>query len=323
MESKIDQMMIKLSDIKTSLFDIFTEIQLTRSKLQKLLSDHSNNMNKSKDFIPLAPPATNTTSLMRGGVKKQKKVASSKQTLAASNGNNKKKARDPQFTDAMQNVLFRFSTLVQVAIGELICNSITVLYDIICVDSKGEEGNGGVQNKREDSNVTSSNTVLLQLELMLYIPKLVLVPNIRDIYDIVIELLLMIAGLFNGVDMWGLERREEEMEEEGESLLESNNEKVVDTVHDIKQKLKNYFEGILIVKQCCYFIITNVFVKAYCMYCMSVCRCTACTCTLFIHINLHYVRMHVQVHASHIVCSSYFIFNVFYLIITKVYVHSF
>ena len=279
MELKIDEMMNKVSEIKTSLFDIFTEIQLTRSKLQKLLSDHSNNMNKSKDFIPLAPPAAtcNTTSLMRGGVKKHKKVASSKQTLGASNGNNKKKAREPQFTDAMQKVLFRFSTLVQVAIGELICNSIKVLYDIICVDNKGEEENGGVQNKREEINVTTSSpTVLLQLELMLYIPKLVLVPNIRDIYDIVIELLLMIAGLFNGVDIWGLERREDEMEEEGESLLESNSEKVVDTVHDIKQKLKNYFEGnFIIVKQLMlvYCSFTCVFEKTHVHIHLHVCTC--------------------------------------------------
>ena len=85
---------------------------------------------------------------------------------------------------------------------------------------------------------------------MLYIPNMVLVPNIREVYDIVINLLLLIAGLFNEVETWGhMDSEEEEGEEE--RLIEDNRERVVDAVHDIKTKFKNYFEGMIHVHVLC------------------------------------------------------------------------
>ena len=273
--NKVQEMICKVAQIKTALFEIFGEIQLTHKQLQKLHSEHSNNMSKSKDFIPIAP-AANHAPLTRGGVKKHKKTASSKlapKGHTSSTLSTKKKSKETPFTDAMQRVLFRFSTLVQVAIGQLICSSISSLYTTVCEErggGKGREGREGegegtgesqsLNNKGEDIEEDShtilshspipSSQLQLQLELMLYIPNMVLVPNIREVYDIVINLLLLIAGLFNEVETWGhMDSEEEEGEEE--RLIEDNRERVVDAVHDIKTKFKNYFEGMIHVHVLC------------------------------------------------------------------------
>ena len=162
--NKVQEMICKVAQIKTALFEIFGEIQLTHKQLQKLHSEHSNNMSKSKDFIPIAP-AANHAPLTRGGVKKHKKTASLKlapKGHTSSTLSTKKKSKETPFTDAMQRVLFRFSTLVQVAIGQLICSSISSLYGTVC-----EERGGGKKEKEEREKVQEEVNHLIIKEKIL------------------------------------------------------------------------------------------------------------------------------------------------------------
>ena len=213
----------KTAQCKAALLEIISAVNSIEQQLQKTLEDHSNAMYKSIDYVKLPKAITSP----------QKSKAT---RISDSHSNEYSVQRDGFLCgDSMQQVLGRFSLLLQRSVREMVYSSSTVIYNTLTIHP--------INDTTVDSDLydihtgDSSNGVKLQARMLFAIPGVVLVPSVADVYDIVSGLMASIADLLHQIQSWAPCEDEEEVEKEEEKI-----EEIVDQIHKMQTALKLHFD---------------------------------------------------------------------------------
>lgn len=193
--------------IKTALYEIITHIQQSQSKLQQILDVHCNTMRKSKDFVKL-PSLTNTKSSRLAKLDKQ----------VSQDGQAKKRSNAGLPVDVVQSTLEKYWNILHKNVKELVQFSLRNFCKLICQE---------ISPNTLDND--DSAGIRLSIEVKFSIPLFEIVPEIKDIYNIVNNVIVSLVDVVH-------------------NTLTSNDdmiqcEDIVDTAYIITANFKEYFRG--------------------------------------------------------------------------------
>ena len=203
----------KTAQCKAALLEIISTVNSIEQQLHKTLEDHSNAMYKSIDYVKLPKAITSP----------QKSKAT---RISDSHSNEYSVQRDGFLCgDSMQQVLGRFSLLLQRSVRQMVYSSSTVLYNALTI------------HPINDTTGDSSTGVKLQARMLFAIPGVVLVPSVADVYGIVSGLMASIADLLHQIQSWAPCEDTEEVDKEEVKI-----EETVDQIHKMQTALKLHFD---------------------------------------------------------------------------------
>ena len=203
----------KTAQCKAALLEIISTVNSIEQQLHKTLEDHSNAMYKSIDYVKLPKAITSP----------QKSKAT---RISDSHSNEYSVQRDGFLCgDSMQQVLGRFSLLLQRSVRQMVYSSSTVLYNALTI------------HPINDTTGDSSNGVKLQARMLFAIPGVVLVPSVADVYGIVSGLMASIVDLLHQIQSWAPCEDTEEVDKEEVKI-----EETVDQIHKMQTALKLHFD---------------------------------------------------------------------------------